>query len=175
MKKNRLLIRAVILIVMISAISYTMYTHFSEDRGLVDAGDRAPDFILEDVNGEEIHLADYAGKGVYLTFWATYCTYCVDKMEYLKEHYEEYKAKDVEIIAVNVSESSIQVQRFLDRNQVPYPNPIDRGMVVGNAYGVTAIPHTLLIDEDGMVIERQIGGKTEAQVIEALESVVPEQ
>ncbi|WP_280771467.1 thiol-disulfide oxidoreductase ResA [Salipaludibacillus daqingensis] len=173
MKKNRLLIRSIILLSMVAAIGYTFYTHFSEERGLVDAGDQAVDFILKDVDGEEIHLEDYKGKGVYLTFWATYCTYCIDKMEYLKDHYDEYKDKDVEIIAVNVDESSIQVQRFLERHQVPYPNPIDRGMAVGNAYGVSAIPHTLLIDDEGMVLERQIGGKTKSQVLEALESIVP--
>jgi len=173
MKKNRLLIRSIILFMMVAAIGYTFYTHFSEDRGLVDAGDKATDFVLEDVNGEEIHLADYEGRGVYLTFWATYCSYCTDKMEYLKEYHEEFNEKGVEIIAVNVGESTLQVERFLERHQVPYSNPIDRGRLVGNAYGVTAIPHTLLIDDGGMVIERQIGGKTEAQVLAALESIVP--
>lgn len=173
MKKNRLMIRSVILIVMVAAIGYSFYTHFSEERGLVDVGDKATDFVLEDVDGEEIHLSEYEGKGVYLTFWATYCTYCKDKMEYLKEHYDEYKEKDVEIIGVNVDESSIQVQRFIERHQVPYPNPIDRGMLVGKAYGVSAIPHTMLIDDEGMVIERTIGGKTEAQVLAALDSIVP--
>jgi len=94
-------------------------------------------------------------------------------MEYLKDNHEEYKEKGVEIIAVNVDESSIQVDSFIKRHQVPYPNPIDRGMPVGNAYGVNALPHTLLIDEEGKVIERKVGGKTEGEVLEALETLVP--
>ncbi|MCE7793966.1 thiol-disulfide oxidoreductase ResA [Salipaludibacillus sp. CUR1] len=173
MKQRRLIIRSTILLVMVAAIGYTFYSHFSEDRGLVNAGDEAPDFVLKDVNGEEVHLEDYEGQGVYLTFWATYCTYCRNKMEYLKDHYDEYKEKGVEIIGVNVNESSVQVQRFIDRHNVPYPNPIDRDMLVGNAYGVTSLPHTLLIDEDGMVIERTIGGKTEADVVASLDKIVP--
>ncbi|PYZ92136.1 alkyl hydroperoxide reductase [Salipaludibacillus keqinensis] len=173
MKKRRLLIRSIILTVMIVAIGYTFYSHFSEDRGLVDVGHEAPDFIIKDVNDEEIHLEDYEGQGVYLTFWATYCSYCRDKMEYLKANYDEYQDKGVEIIGVNVNESSVQVQRFIDRHNVPYPNPIDRDMLVGNAYGVTVLPHTLLIDEDGVVVERTIGGKTEADVLASLDKIVP--
>ncbi|RKL69234.1 alkyl hydroperoxide reductase [Salipaludibacillus neizhouensis] len=173
MKKRRLIVRASILFVMTLAIGYTFFLQFTEERGLVDTGDVVPNFILKDVNGNKFELDDYKGKGVYLTFWATYCKYCTAKMEYLKEHYEKYKEKGVEIIAVNVDESSVQVQSFIDRHQVPYPNPIDRNMLVSNAYGVTALPHTLLLDEEGIVIERKVGGKTEAEVVEALEKVVP--
>ncbi|WP_096434814.1 thiol-disulfide oxidoreductase ResA [Alteribacter populi] len=174
MKKRRLLIRSAILIVMTVAIGYTFITHFSEERGLVDAGDHAPDFALEDMNGDLVHLEELKGQGVYLTFWATYCTYCRQKMEYLKDHYDEYKDKGVEIIAVNVDESSLQVERYIDRHDVPYPNVIDRGMLVSNAYGISNLPAVLIIDENGSVLERQIGGKTEEQVLTALDKLVPD-
>ncbi|MBM7094710.1 MULTISPECIES: thiol-disulfide oxidoreductase ResA [Alteribacter] len=173
MKKRRLIIRSAILVVLATAIGYTLFTHFSEERGLVDAGDTAPDFALEDMDGNLVHLDELKGKGVYLTFWATYCTYCRDKMEYLKEYHEEYKEKGVEVVALNVDESTVQVQRFLDRHNVPYTNVIDRGMKVSNAYGVNSLPAVLLIDENGSVIERQVGGKTEQQVLESLDKLVP--
>lgn len=173
MKKRRLIMRFSILFVMTLAIGYTFFVHFTEESGLVDAGDFAPNFVLNDVDENEFELEDYKGQGVYLTFWATYCNYCTEKMEYLKDNHEEYKEKGVEIIAVNVDESSVQVDSFIKRHQVPYPNPIDRGMPVGNAYGVNALPLTLLIDEEGKVIERKVGGKTEGEVLEALEKLVP--
>ncbi|WP_026689433.1 thiol-disulfide oxidoreductase ResA [Alteribacter aurantiacus] len=173
MKKRRLIIRSAILVVLAIALGYTAVTYFSEERGLVDAGDQAPDFALEDMNGNTVHLDELKGKGVYLTFWATYCTYCRQKMEYLKEYHEEYQEKGVEIVALNVDESTVQVQRFLDRHNVPYTNAIDRGMKVSNAYGVNSLPAVLLIDEEGDVIDRQIGGKTEQQVLEALDQLVP--
>ncbi|PYZ98475.1 alkyl hydroperoxide reductase [Alteribacter lacisalsi] len=174
MKKRRLVIRTAILLVLAAALGYTFYTHFSEDRGLVDAGDQAPDFALEDTEGNTVHLDELKGQGVYLTFWATYCNYCRDKMEYLKEHHEDYKERGVEIVAVNVDEPSVSVQRFIDRHNVPYANVIDRGMRVSNAYGVRHLPAVYLIDESGTVIENQVGGKTEAQVLEALEKLVPD-
>ncbi|TMW73649.1 thiol-disulfide oxidoreductase ResA [Alteribacter natronophilus] len=173
MKKRRLVIRTAILLVLTAALGYTFYTHFSEERGLVDAGDEAPDFALEDMEGNTVHLDEMKGSGVYLTFWATYCAYCRDKMEYLKDYHEDYRDKGVEIVAVNVDEPSVSVQRYIDRHSVPYANVIDRGMRVSNAYGVRSLPAVFLIDESGAVVERQIGGKTEAQVLEALDKLVP--
>ncbi|WP_078593147.1 MULTISPECIES: thiol-disulfide oxidoreductase ResA [Evansella] len=172
--RKRLIYRTAILSIMALVIGYTIFSSISEERGLVDKGDVAPDFILEDMNGNIVHLEEMRGKGIYLTFWATYCSFCRDKMEYLVEHYQDYKEKGVEIVGVNVDEATIQVERFLERRPVPYTTAIDRGLLVGNAYGVTALPYTLLINENGAVIERTVGGKTEEQVLEALEMLVPD-
>lgn len=172
--RKRLIYRTTILSLMALAVAYTIYSSVSGERGLVDEGDAAPDFILEDMNGDIVQLEEMRGKGVYLTFWATYCSFCRDKMEYLVENYQDYKEKGVEIVGVNVDEAAIQVERFLERRPVPYITAIDRGLLVGNAYGVTALPYTLLIDENGTVIERSVGAKTEGQVLEALEKLVPD-
>ncbi|UCZ54722.1 thiol-disulfide oxidoreductase ResA [Bacillus shivajii] len=173
MKQRRLVIRSVILLVMVIAIGYTFYSHFSEERGLVDQGDIAPNFVLNDLDGNRIELADLQGKGVYVNFWATYCSFCRSKMQYLKDHYEDFKEKGVEIIAINVDEATLQVQSHTDRHELNYPIVIDRDMLVSNAYGVVSLPATFLIDENGEVIKRQIGAKTEEQVVESLESLVP--
>ncbi|MCD8511080.1 MAG: thiol-disulfide oxidoreductase ResA [Bacillus sp. (in: Bacteria)] len=165
--------RTAILSVIFLAIGYTLFTSFSEERGLVDAGDIAPDFKLYDMEGNVVHLEDMRGQGVYLTFWATYCMFCRDKMMYLKQYYAEFKEKGVQVIAVNLDESEDQIERFIDRFQVPYPIVVDKGVIVGNAYGVTAVPYTLLIDKEGIVLERSIGPKTEKQVLESLDKIVP--
>ncbi|PRO66777.1 thiol-disulfide oxidoreductase ResA [Alkalicoccus urumqiensis] len=173
MKTKRRMTRAIILFVMIAAIGYTFYNHFSEERGLVDSGDEAPNFILENMQGEELELAEMEGQGVYLNFWATYCTYCRDKMEILKEYYEEYEQKGVQVIHVNVDETNLQVERHRDRYNLPYELYIDRNMLVSNAYGVGVLPSAFLINEEGEVVERQIGGKTEEQLVSSLEEIVP--
>ena len=174
MKEKRLIIRSVILLVMIVAIGYTFYSHFAEERGVVDKGDMAPNFALVDLEGNTVELEDFRGKGVYVNFWATYCSICRVKMQYLNEHYDEYKDKGIEILSVNVDESTVQVDRHKQRHELSYSLYIDRNMLVSNAYGVAALPTVFLIDEHGKVIERQIGGKTEEQVLEALEKIIPD-
>lgn len=173
MKKRRLIIRSAILLVMLVAIGYTFYSHFSTERGLVDQGDMAPNFILMDIEGNQIELEQLQGKGVYLNFWATYCTFCRQKMQYLRDHYEEYKEKGVEIVAINVNESQLQVERHKERYSINYNLYMDKNALVTNAYGVVSLPAVFLIDENGEVIARQIGAKTEDQVIAALDRLVP--
>lgn len=174
MKKNRLWTRSIILFVMVAAIGYTFYNHFSEERGLVDGGDEAPNFVLENMDGERVELSELQGQGVYVNFWATYCTYCRQKMEYLKEYHEEYEEKGVQVLSVNVDETSLQVERHQQRYGIDYDLYIDRNMLVSNAYGVGVLPSVFLIDENGVVVERQVGGKTEEDVVAALEELVPE-
>lgn len=173
MKKRRLLIRSIILGVMFVAIGYTFYNHFSEDRGLVNEGDIAPNFVLDDMDGNRLELADLQGKGVYVNFWATYCTYCREKMQYLQEYHEDYFEKGVEIVSINVDETTLQVERHQQRQGLVYPLYIDRNMLVSNAYGVHSLPATFLINEEGQVIDAQVGAKTEEQVIASLDELIP--
>ncbi|MDQ0257691.1 peroxiredoxin [Evansella vedderi] len=173
MKQKRLIIRSVILIVMVAAIGYTFWSHFSTERGLVDEGDVAPNFVLRDLEDNPIELNDLKGKGVYMNFWATYCSFCRQKMQYLRDHYEDYREKGVEIVAVNVNESKVQVERHKQRFDINYRLFIDRNNLVTNAYGVATLPTTFLIDENGIVMERQLGAKTEEQVLESLDRLIP--
>jgi len=82
---------------MIVAIGYTFFTHFSNERGLVDQGDIAPNFVLEDLDGNRLELQELSGEGLYVNFWATYCTYCRDKMQYLQEYYQVLRIKVYEL------------------------------------------------------------------------------
>ncbi|WP_078596967.1 thiol-disulfide oxidoreductase ResA [Evansella clarkii] len=173
MKQKRLIIRSVILLIMIGAVSYTFYSHYAEERGVVDQGDIAPNFRVQDPAGNILELEELRGNGVYVNFWATYCSFCRDKMKYMNEHYKEYEKLGVEVVNVNVDESTLRVERHQERHQLDFPLYIDRDMLVSNAYGVASLPTTFLIDENGNVIERQIGAKTEAQVIESFDRLIP--
>ncbi|MBU9714291.1 thiol-disulfide oxidoreductase ResA [Evansella tamaricis] len=173
MKQKRLVIRTIILLVMFIAIGYTFYNHFSEERGLVDQGDIAPNFAVEDLDGNYLELADLQGKGVYVNFWATWCSYCRDKMEYLTEYYTVYQEKGVEIVSVNFNERAGIVERHMERYNYNFPLYLDEQRLVSNAYGVVSLPTSFLIDENGVVIERAVGGKSETQVVAALEKLIP--
>ncbi|ADU30083.1 thiol-disulfide oxidoreductase ResA [Evansella cellulosilytica] len=173
MKQRRLIIRSLILLVMIVAIIYTMYNHLSDERGLVDSGDIAPNFRVVDLDENILELDELRGKGVYVNFWATYCRFCREKMQYLRDHYDEYKEKGVEIVSINVDESSVQVENHQNRFNLHYPLYIDRSMLISDAYGVISLPATFLIDENGIVVERHIGGKSEEQVIASLDKIIP--
>lgn len=72
-KKKGRLIQLSMILAIITAIGYAFFTNVSFDLDEYNyVGEAAPNFSLTDFNGNKIELADYKGKGVYLTFGATY-------------------------------------------------------------------------------------------------------
>jgi peroxiredoxin len=121
--------------------------------GVPQTDQKAPDFELYDTGGQAVRLSDYLGHPVAVNFWGTNCTYCVQEMPLLQQAYEQESAKDdgVVILTVNVQDSALGTRTFLAQNDYTLPGLVDSGGRVAQAYGVSAIPITFLIDRDGVV------------------------
>lgn len=173
-KKRRLFMRSAILLIIATAIGYMFYSNFFSDRGAaVRVGDEAPNFVLTDLDGNEVELADYKGQGVFLNFWGTYCPPCEREMPYMEDQYAIYKDQGVEILAVNVGEAPLTVERFVNRHDLSFPIPMDSGQLVLDRYGVIPLPMTFLIDPKGTVIQIITGGMSEADIASYMESIKP--
>jgi len=112
------------------------------------------DFELPVVNSTEtLKLSNIVGKKlVLLNFWATWCPYCVREIPDLKNVYEKYKDKGLEIVAVNIGESSKEVSKFVEIKEIKYKVVLDQKTQVARMYGVRGIPTNFLIGLDGNVI-----------------------
>ncbi|WP_044340132.1 thiol-disulfide oxidoreductase ResA [Rossellomorea aquimaris] len=173
-KKRRLLIRTIILIVLTSAVAYTLYANFTKDeRGQLKVGDQAPDFVLEDMEGNKHRLSDYEGQGVFLNFWGTWCKPCEREMPYMNNQYKKYKDQGVQILAVNVGESDFLINRFVSKHGLEFPILVDKEEEVQNAYGIDPLPTTFLINPQGEIEKIITGTMSEEDIIEDLESVKP--
>ncbi|MEI5907139.1 thiol-disulfide oxidoreductase ResA [Bacillus spongiae] len=173
-KKNRLLMRSAILVILLLAVGYTLYAATTkESREAIKAGQVAPDFVLTDLGGESHKLSDYQGQGVFLNFWGTYCPPCEKEMPAMNSQYNVYKDQGVQILAVNVGESDYQVKKFVDKYKLDFPVLIDKEEDVKQAYGVFDLPVTFLINPDGE-IERILKGELSEQTIsEHMEKIKP--
>ena len=175
-KKKRLIMRSVILVLLLVAIGYTIYTSvFNNQREVVNIGDTAPNFSLVDLEGNTVMLSDLRGKGVFLNFWGTWCKPCEREMPYMENQYQVFKDKGVEIVAVNIQETDLVVGRFRDRYGLTFPIAIDRDRQVLNAYGVQPLPTTFLIDENGVVVYKISSELSEKMIIDMMERIVPNQ
>ncbi len=173
MKNKRLWLRTVILLILASAVAYTLYANFFSPKQKVHTGSTAPNFLLQDLDGNEFELESYRGKGVFLNFWGTYCKPCEKEMPYMENQYKHYKDKGVEILAVNVDEAPLIINNFIERHKLTFPVPVDKGMQVLNAYDVGRLPATFLINENGKVVKIITGSMTEKMVYEYMEMIKP--
>lgn len=115
-------------------------------------GDPALDFTAQMAGGGSFTLSEQAGKVVLVNFWATWCGPCVREMPDLDRLYDEYGADgQVEIIAVNVGESTNTVQKFLAQQGFDFPIAYDTGMDIASAFEITSIPRTVIFNKDGIV------------------------
>ncbi|HZG85535.1 thiol-disulfide oxidoreductase ResA [Paenibacillus sp.] len=170
-KKTRFLFRLGLLLIMISAITYAFYQQFFTEKDRVQAGDQAPDFVLEDLEGNQVQLSDLKGRGVFLNFWGTWCKPCEQEMPYMESQYHRYKNLGVEILAVNIAESDIAIESFVERHGLTFPVLKDKDQAVTEAYDIIPIPTSFLIDKNGKVLKVITGAMTEKDIANYMELI----
>src|SRR5688500_7462772 len=74
-------------------------------RFAVEIGGLAPPFTVTALDNRSLSLDKLRGKVVLLNFWATWCAPCIVEMPLLQTVYEKYRADDLQVIAINASES----------------------------------------------------------------------
>ncbi len=174
MKKRRLVMRTVILLVLVSAVAYTLYANFTKsDQQKVAVGKDAPDFVLTDMQGNKHRLSDYKGQGVFLNFWGTWCKPCETEMPYINNQYHQFNDQGVQVLAVDINESNLAVNQFASRHKLDFPIMIDKDKQVMNAYDIDPLPATFLIDKNGKVVSYYTGQLTEEKVSEFMEKIKP--
>ncbi|MFH1529470.1 MAG: DUF6029 family protein [Pseudomonadota bacterium] len=112
--------------------------------------------VLEDVNGEELRLADFAGKDVLvISFWATYCKPCKTEMPFLQELHDRYGAQGLKVVGISLDtpETESGVVPFLSKNHYTYTVAVDRQSELTNVLNPkTTLPHLVIYDRSGRKI-----------------------
>lgn len=143
-------------IVAAGGILATSYTLSGDNVDSIKIGDAAPEFVLEDMDGNTHRLSDYKGKGVLLYFWTTYGPSETEMVD-MNNLYKEYKDKGVEILAINIGDSDSSINEYVSQHDIIFPVLTD----VQRAYDIESIPTTLLIDPNGKVSNIHVGTLTE--------------
>jgi peroxiredoxin len=134
----------------------------SLDSGKIgtNKGQVAPDFELLSITGNKVKLSDLRGKTVILNFWATWCPPCRAEIPEMQKFYENNKNNNVEILAVNLtnSESSPDtVKDFVRDKGMTFNILLDKQGKIGNLYGIITIPTSYIIDKNGIIREKHVG------------------
>ncbi|MDR0988698.1 MAG: AhpC/TSA family protein [Prevotellaceae bacterium] len=121
------------------------------------------DFEMKTPEGKPVKLSDYAGKGkvVLIDFWASWCPPCRREMPNLVQLYAQYKNKGFEIVGVSLDHSAEAWKNGIEKLNITWPQMSDlkywksQGAAL---YGVNSIPHTVLLDGNGVILERGLYG-----------------
>jgi peroxiredoxin len=117
-----------------------------------EAGQIAPDFELERVDGGEAWLTDFRGHPVVLNFWATWCQPCRQEMPQLVNAYDKNKDEGLVIIGLNLQEGRDLIRPFAEDFGIDFPILIDRDGDVGDQYRLLGLPTTYFIDANGVIV-----------------------
>ena len=149
------------------------------DNGLLAPDDRPPAPALSGttLTGERLDVADYEGKVVVLNFWASWCPPCRAEAPNLIEVAEQTKDDGVQFIGVNVKNAKDEALAFERKQAVPYPSLHDQPGVLLTRFRklVPQVPPTtLILDRQGRIAGRFIGGVTTRELLVPVQALAAE-
>ena len=112
---------------------------------------------LKDMNGNNVSLADFKGKIVFLNFWTTWCPTCRIEMPSMEKLHQKLKNKDFAMVTINLQESASRVKGFFKGLKLSFTALLDTTGEVGASFGIRAIPTTYILDKTGRIIGQANG------------------
>jgi cytochrome c biogenesis protein CcmG/thiol:disulfide interchange protein DsbE len=142
---------------------------------VVRVGDPAPAFSLADLDGNPVRLADLRGRPVIVNFWASWCGPCVEEFPLLTSAAAAHEGDGLAIVGIVFQDRSEAARAFLARMGASWPAAMDPGDAIANRFGIVGPPDTFFIDRNGVVVGRQIGQLSAADLDRGLAQILGEE
>lgn len=118
----------------------------------------APDFTLQNLEGDKVNLSDYRGKVVFINFWATWCGPCRHEIPAFIELQKEYGEDKLAILGISLDQGDLSVvPAFAEEYGINYEVLYASAEVVGMYGGIRSIPTTFIVDRDGNLRDGRVG------------------
>ena len=125
----------------------------------------APAFSLPVLgqSGQQISLAEYAGRPLIVNFFASWCEPCQQETPLLAKFYRTEHAK-VAIVGLDENDVLGSAMSFTRREGVGYPVGFDPETIAASAYGVAGLPQTFFLNAKHRIVDRVFGAVTLADI-----------
>jgi len=119
----------------------------------------AVNFKLQDMDGKTHQLSDYKGQPVIINFWATWCPPCREELPSMNRGWAKIKSEGIAMIAINVGEDEDTIFTFTGDYPIDFTVLLDQSGEVINQWPIKGLPTTFVIDPQGRIVYRAIGGR----------------
>ena len=135
--------------------------------------DAAPLFVLPNLDGAEVALADYLGRVIILDLWASWCPPCTRAFPDIHALQEAYADQGVVLLVISFDKNEDEAREYLVENGFETDNvlwgSLEEARAVRDLYGVDTVTHTFVIDRDGYI---RFSGHPAALTAAALEPLL---
>ena len=136
----------------------------------------APDLAFPDPDGNIRKLSDLRGKVVLLDFWASWCRPCRGENPHVVAMYQKYHDKGFEVFSVSLDRDKESWKRAIAADGLVWPNHVSDlkywSSEAARTYGVSSIPSTFLLDQNGRIIAKNLRGEALSNALKQLSTIM---
>lgn len=155
MKRRTVLLVFVILI----AVGVAMVTMKPGERTqTVQTGSALPDFELIDTEQNTTRLSALKGSVVFINFWSTWCTSCVEEMPSIERMYRLLADNpSFKVVTILYKDDQTRARAFLAKHGYTFPMYVNPDDSAARIFGITGIPESFIVDKQGSLRAKVIG------------------
>ena len=121
---------------------------------MLQPGQPAPDFTLNDLDGQPVSLSQFKGKVVLLDFWASWCSPCIADLGILRKIKERVATQPVVFLNISLDANEAAWKQAIAKHEIKGVHV--RSEQVAQAYNVSGIPRYYLVDPQGLIVEDRL-------------------
>ena len=150
---------SIIVVGIVVVLSLIIGSRDSRDLPILKVGDTFPAIEFSNLNNEKIDIAQYMGKPMLINLWASWCTPCINELPLLNE--AQQFVSGVEIVAINMGETALEIEPFQARYDLTMPILLDLQLQMKQLFQVSGYPVSIMITGEGTIQSIVLGEITD--------------
>lgn len=138
-------------------------------------GQKAPEIVSKDLDGNVVRLSDYSGKVVILDIWATWCEPCIAMIPHERELVNRLQGEPFELISISIDKETTTVRKFQRKEPMPWTHWYngDQGGILDD-WNIVAYPTLIILDSNGVIRYRLEGKVSDEELDRAVDALIAE-